>query len=316
MIRWDVPGTLYDMSVYGLLVTPVKQLFDAAARSGFGKTVLKIDSDAINDERFWDQLSQVRKVKRLLFQESVAFKAEDLPNIGLEKLEAISFHVYGRTPTAEEWTLLDAKQSVISGYLDGRLRWKLKMSRLRLYFTTVPVVFLVTAVFALAGGIVRAMFFDNAPSGGATPQGAYLYSASVILWTLALGGLGACAFLGTTMISENARMNGLLPAGDGSAKSPETDFDLTDRDLIWTRIVVGILFAFLLGIPLSAGSLKFVVAQIATGDITTVRVNADLVQTMALTLLPFVIGFSTTLVLGVMDRFVTAIRTVFGMTGK
>jgi hypothetical protein len=37
---------------------------------------------------------------------------------------------------------------------------------------------------------------------------------------------------------------------------------------------------------------------------------------MAMTLLPFVFGFSTTLVLGVMERFMAAIRAIFGIGTK
>lgn len=302
------------MSIFrGYIFEPLRNISSNLARSRAGRIALSIDENAVNDERFWDQLSQVRALKRFLFQESVAFKATDLPHIGLEQLEAISFHTFGRTPNAQEWAVLDSKQSVLSSYLDARLRWKLKLSQLRVFFTTIPVIFLLIAVVALGLSLVRSIFFETPPSHLA----ACVYSAGVILWTLALGGLGACAFLGTTMISESARVSGLLRASDANAAKPlNTDFDLTDRDLIWTRIVVGILFAFLLGIPLSAGSVGYVEHQIAGGNIMTVELNQQLLQNITLTLLPFVIGFSTTLVLGVMDRCVATIRTVLGMTAQ
>ncbi len=269
--------------------------------------------NSVSDDRFWMQLTQVRTLKLFLFQESVSFKEEDLPKIGLESLDAIRFNIFGRSPTVDEWSLLDAKQSALSSYLDIRLRWKLRLSRMRKYYTTLPVVFLFGSVFALALGSYQSIFRDRL--GQETTL--VLYSAAVVLWNLALAGLGACAFLGTTMISETARMNTNVRAGNVTAGvPPDSDFDLSDRDLIWTRVVVGILFGFLLGLPLSAGSLTFVEEQIIAGDIRNTKINSELAQNITMILLPFVFGFSTTLVLGIMERLMSAIRAMFGIGGK
>ncbi len=101
---------------------------------------------------------QVRNLKLFLFQENVAFKEDDLPNIALEGLDALHYGIYGRAPTTGEWKLLDEKQSALSRYLDSHLRRKLRLSQMRKYFTTVPVVFLVIALISQAGGIVQHVF--------------------------------------------------------------------------------------------------------------------------------------------------------------
>ncbi len=150
-------------------------------------------------------------------------------------------------------------------------------------------------------------------------------SIANIFWILALGGLGSCAFLGTTLISENARLNttSVLTTQSPSGGQISSEFDLTDRNLILTRIVIGILFAFLLGLSLSSGSLKFIVGQVVEGNAFSQSASANTLKSaqeyaaiLGLTLLPFVVGFSTTLILGIMDRFVSSIRTIFGFTSK
>src|SRR5271165_6563805 len=143
---------------------PLKQLIGLAARSRPGRAAMGITPNSISDDRFRDQLWQIRNLKLFLFQENVAFKEEDLPKIGLEGLDAIQYSIYGRSPTAAEWNLLDAKQSALSSYLDGRLRWKLRLSHMRKYYTTIPVMFLLISVIALAGGIVQHIFSEELTS--------------------------------------------------------------------------------------------------------------------------------------------------------
>jgi hypothetical protein len=298
--------------LWNFLYDPLKQTAWAISKTGLGQVALGITENSISDARFWDQLQQIRRLKQFFFQENVAFKPDDLAAIGLGVLDRITFHPYGREPKAEEWMLLDEKQSVLTTYLDDKLKWKFRLRNMRAYFTVIPVVFLVCAITALFIGTGIDIYNDKMEGHLHN----IVYVLSVVLWTIALGGLGACAFLGTTMISEYARMNMALRTTAPGPAAQDGDFDLTARDLIWTRIVVGILFAFLLGVPLSAGSLNYMVVQIRIGDIGSTSFDTKMLETIGMTLLPFAVGFSTTLVLAIMDRLLSTLRTGLGISAK
>ena len=146
-----------------------------------------------------------------------------------------------------------------------------------------------------------------------------------MLWILALGGLGTCGYLGTSLMSESRRImarisslpNTALPntAGmDGSATPIVSEIDLTDANLITTRVVIGILFSFILCLPAYKGNLHAIIMGATGGASDDVSNPQNLAKDFALTLLPFILGFSTTLVLTVMERFVTAIGSLFGIT--
>lgn len=294
--------------ISGSVADPIREAFSGSRRRS-GAAVL--DDNAIGDMRFWRECERVRDLQHFLSHEHVAVKPEDLATIA--QLDALSFHRRGRSAGRDDWQLLLWKESVLLSYFDERLRWRHNLDRLRIYFRTWPVVFLIAAVLALVLGVVRRIFDPDL----ALYAKAGFYGTAVVLWTLALGGLGACAFLGTTMMNETARMNKALQARADGASASGVDFDLTDQNLIGTRIIVGILFALLLGIPLAAGSLSYAIDQIAdTQSVAQFKFDAALIQTIGLTLLPFVIGFSTPVVLGVMDRLVAAVRTIFGMPVK
>lgn len=297
------------MSIFsGSVPEPIRDAFSGSRRRS-GAAVL--DDNAIGDIRFWRECERVHALQHFLSHEHVAVKPEDLAAIA--QLEALSFNRRGRSAGRDDWQLLLWKESVLLSYFDERLRWRHNLDRLRIYFRTWPVIFLVAAVLALVLGVLRRIFdADLEPYARAG-----IYGSAVVLWTLALGGLGACAYLGTTMMNETARINKALQARADGAAASGVDFDLTDQNLIGTRIIVGILFAFLLGIPLAAGSLTYAVNQIAdTPSVAGFRFDAASVQTIGLILLPFVIGFTAPLVLGVMDKLVAAVRTIFGMPVK
>ena len=90
-------------------------------------------------------------------------------------------------------------------------------------------------------------------------MGGLLDFLSNIFWILALGGLGACAYLGTSLIAESCRFSdrdASAPHGLVSqSSSPHVvttnvaEIDLTDVNLLGTKIIVGILFAFTVGLP-------------------------------------------------------------------
>jgi hypothetical protein len=108
-----------------------------------------------------------------------------------------------------------------------------------------------------------------------------------ISWTLTQGTLGACAYLATRVA---VRTNNPPPPQNGAANLLGDAFDVTDRNVSAARIGLGPLFAFLIAIPFSAQALGSIIS--GTYDSQNLEI-AD----FAKVILPFLLGFSTNLVL-------------------
>lgn len=266
----------------------------------------------IRDRRFWWQLQNIRGLKDFLLSEDAIIPEAEIANIRLGTLDGLSFSSKGRLPTDNERDEIDKRFVGLTKYLTPQLRRKRKIGKLRMYFRTLPFVFLFLTIAALMLDSSTRYLHEGEFM---TPLGAFLDLVANMVWIIALGGLGACGYLGTRLMIE-ARRTPLVPSGEaggsdaGNELKDIQEIDLTDVNLITTRIVVGILFSFMLGLPVYQyhGYLhKLIVAHAPTD-------NAELLQDMGLTLLPFILGFSTTLVLNIMERFVSAVGSLFGIS--
>jgi hypothetical protein len=94
-------------------------------------------------------------------------------------------------------------------------------------------------------------------------------------------------------------------AGNDQAKLKE----ITDDTYLQTRLMIGILFAFVLGLPF--GHLSLVTAS--TSLFKDVVWSAELFTTMLHILAPFLLGFSTALVLSILERLIEGIKTTLGV---
>jgi hypothetical protein len=254
------------------------------------------DPTAVGDERFIHQLDQVRKLKRFLFEERIRFNPDQLDSIDLGPLNNLRFSIRGRAPSDLEWRLLDEKLAALSHYLDDGLRQKVRIGELSVFFGTLPVVFLVST-------IVSIIFYFTYPSLFAQESVAFRLSFLVclIIWTLSQGGLGACAFLGTRAAVKRSE-------GAGSAESLSEAIDVTDKSVLQIRVILGALFAFLVGLPFAFQALEKISAALFTAD-------GVKISDITLVVVPFTLGFSTNLALVVLDRFVATIRTLLGVAG-
>jgi len=104
--------------------------------------------------------------------------------------------------------------------------------------------------------------------------------AAVLSWTCALGGLGTSAFFGTSLLAQLASAT-----GDDQAKLKE------------------------IGLPF--GHLSLVTAS--TSLFTDVVWDTELFTKMLHILAPFLLGFSTALVLSILERLIEGIKTTLGV---
>jgi hypothetical protein len=96
-----------------------------------------------------------------------------------------------------------------------------------------------------------------------------------------------------------------------ASQALEEDADVTDRNVLKIRILLGCLFGVLLGLPFSNRGLtelnKFMFSESNTGAFDP--------SGFAFIVVPFMLGFSTNLVLAILDRSISTIRTFFGFSG-
>jgi hypothetical protein len=70
-------------------------------------------------------------------------------------------------------------------------------------------------------------------------------------WLISQGGLGACAVLGTSVIFKASQDKGVLERSDS-----RENIDVTDPNSLSIRVILGTLFAVLLGLPFAVTSLN------------------------------------------------------------
>jgi len=284
----------------------------------------------VKDKRFRRQLDQVRALKEFMFEEKVPIQEADLAKLDLEGLNSLSFRRPGafwqssRPPTAAEWQLLDKKLSALASKLDEDLRPNFRIRELRGYFVRLPVVFLVATVVCCSATLLSSNI-EYVKSHSDLKL--LLFYWGVVFWTIAQGGLGACTFLGTVVITRTGRRRDSIArarrrAGAGAAEAgtpldgednieldvaPELD-SITNRNFLQSRIILGTLFGYLLGLPFASQGLSHLNDQLFT-EISDIN---KIVDNLPILLLPFLFGFSTNVVLAVLGRLVASISTLLG----
>jgi hypothetical protein len=199
---------------------------------------------------------------------------------------------------------LDAKLAKLASYLNDEMRRKIRILELRVFFKTLPVIFLGLLVISTILYVWLPWF---APTGStwSLPLSLLICFA----WLISQGGLGACAFLGTSVIVGAAQQGNAMGAQTPNEALPLEKADVTDRNFLVIRVILGTLFAVLIGIPIGIGALQSVSAVwwggVTPDETTLVKIFA-----------PFVAGFSTNLVLAVLGKAVAAVETFFGFTGR
>lgn len=117
-----------------------------------------------------------------------------------------------------------------------------------------------------------------------------------LVWLMSMGAIGSIAFIG---------MNALLVQED-------ITFDLLNTRLISLRIALGSTFALVLAAPFAHdGFMKFLQNVLLIKENTSLNVSEGLAL-----ILPFVLGFSTSVVITILNRFIEASQTFFGHTPK
>jgi hypothetical protein len=251
-----------------------------------GRSTLDNDPNAIRDARFWNQLTNLASLKALLLTRGVHIREEDIPLLSFGMLNDLRYDEKGRLPTIEEWEQLDKRSQKLFTYLGDELRKHFELSQTANLIAQLPLLLIFVALLVVAILSLIAVIFEI---------DRLLLLGCYFLWTALLGAIGAIAYLSMNTLSIQK----------------DITFDFTNKSLLAVRIVLGALFGFFLSMPFGVYS-SFITfwGSLAHGTPGTGAANFSLEA--ALLLLPFVLGFSTSLVILVLNRFVESITVFLG----
>jgi hypothetical protein len=253
-------------------------------------------ANRISDQRFAEQLDVIKKLKKFLFEERIPLPSDILESIDLGPLNNLKFASNGRVPTEAEWRALDEKLASLTPLLTPALRWKFRIRELQFFFITVPIFFMGMTVIATLS-LALLMTFGS----GDSPFFVAPYVMVFLVWTLSQGALGACAFLCVTAT--------LYAFKERSVSGPlHQTIDVTDKNILGVRVILGALFALLIALPIGGKSVLVVYqAFLAEHPVPAM-------EDWIIALLPFILGFSTTLVLAIFNRVIAGISALFGIS--
>ncbi|MFK4616730.1 hypothetical protein [Bradyrhizobium diazoefficiens] len=250
-------------------------------------------AEGIKDETFCRHLVRLKQLQEFLYLEAVPIDSSNVDALTMGDLSGLNRDPKGRMPTAEEWAKVENRTQAIFRIFTPAMRRKFLMAETPWVAAWLPVYFLGLAVLSL----VIAMVIMNAVDW---PE--YFLFIDYLIWLVSLGAIGASAFIG---------MNALSLQDD-------ITFDLTNTRLMSLRISLGALFGVVLSLPFGFPEfVKFCKLAWKPSVFYDPKLGGiDIAQEAVFLLLPFIFGFSTSLVILVLTQFAEAVQTFLGRKPK
>jgi hypothetical protein len=257
-------------------------MVDNVAKTGVPQQPSALDPNVVGNMDFWSQLDKLRLLRDFVVRETIKSPLPEPANIALGRLNSIVYGEKGRQPDDPEWDELSAKLQYFYGLLGDAERRKFNFALAAPMLKATPTVLVFFSIMFLIIPIV-------APTVSWVSFGAFLG------WIVTVGALGSIAFI---------LVNAL-----GIQVDPTVD--VTDRDSTMFRVLLGALFSVVLTLPFGYQSFEHFHSQILRPENPPIDPKEA-----ALILLPFLFGFSTSLVLTVLNRLVEGVQTFFGVSAK
>jgi hypothetical protein len=239
----------------------------------------------ISDPEFIRRLANLRDLCDFIRREKLdADKAKllVLDEVGRLRKKSLFRREEGRGATEQEWMFVETRTQELHGLLDDAHRRAFYLHKTEWALIWIP---LVTITLA-AGSLIAAFSYP--------PGVSYCY----IIWLMVLGALGSNAYVS---------MNALALQND-------ITFDLGNKKLLTIRLLLGAIFGLVLALPFGLNQFREFAQHLASSNSNTSTDDTAKLTQAALLLMPFVFGFSTTVVLTIINRLVDAIGVVFGRT--
>ena len=253
-------------------------------------------SVCICDEKFLNDLGRLKRLRDFFLQEAIEIPPEESCFLSFGELNLLRPGPNGRRPTEAEWTDLEDRTQVLFGRLTYSLRHRFLLGEIPSWITTLSMAMALLALLALMGAIFIPFEFQME-----TMRARVLALPFYLVWLMSLGAIGSIAFVG---------MNALSVQQD-------VTFDLGNHRLMALRISLGALFGLVLALPFGFNDfIQFLSGIIQGKQETTAGASDSHVLTIRalMLLLPFVLGFSTPLVIMILNRLIDSIQAFFGRT--
>jgi hypothetical protein len=249
----------------------------------------------VNDRRFVRQIRLLRDLHAFLLFSGKRLDPQAEGRLKFGSLKLAIFDRRGSSPTTTQWNDLDAALGALFGLLDETLRRKFLLTQFPAWLPRIAVGCLLLVILSLFAGVAFTVWSISI----------YLSFLSYVVWLLSMGTLGAISFVAMNVLSVQE----------------DVTFDLTSDRFLAVRLIIGALFGLVLSIPFAFPVfLEF--ARAMAGYYYEMMPSLPVlkdpdawrkawVQAVFL-LLPFILGFSTTLVIVVLNRLVDGAQSIFG----
>jgi hypothetical protein len=256
-------------------------------REGSEKQPISGETQPISDSEFSRAYERLRGLSDYVLKSSSDFDADVHKAAMLGPLNALSFNVVrsGRRATESEWQRVEESTHAIWAALTEQQR--------RNFFTgQVPwwLIYTVVALLVIVVGAVAWAFFSRPQP---TPAELFL---PYLFYVAALGAMGAAASIA---------MNAL-------ALQDDITFNISSSKMLSLRLGLGALFGTVLTFVWNFPLFQEFVLGLSKPLPVPVKISSDQVLQSVLLLMPFVVGFSTSLVILILARLVESAQTFFG----
>jgi hypothetical protein len=269
------------------------------------------------DRRLIQDIRKLREMRSLQRDEAVP-QPPEIAELWL--LLRLRYDRSGRVPYDSEWAAVDRLSLALSSGMNESLTRRWASSQVPMLVTYLPLLMLLVAATSLCSAIhgaanMQSQFFQcltsiihfflspSPPQATGTAQAIGTDSDRLVvcylLWSVSMGAIGAAASVG---------MNAISVLND-------VTFDISSKQQNHLRMVLGGVFALVLALPFGladftsfcgyAGSLVG-----GTPASTASLATSSLAQAFAL-VMPFLLGFSTSLVTNVLSRFINGLQMFF-----
>lgn len=250
------------------------------------------DETGLWDPDFLRALKRLKALCDFLSQTSVTPSPAVRQAALLGGLNQLRFAVSGkgRFATYDEWSQVEQRTQIVWAALPEPLRRKFLTTQAPTWLSWVMSFFVVISAISL---VVAFIVHTPKPNVVAwTPPGNNLIP--FLVWIMSLGAIGGASSIG---------LNALSVQDDAS-------FDISNGRLICLRLIIGALFGTVLSLPFGFGPFYSFLDGLAN---TKGEIDAAIAaKQAAFLLMPFVLGFSTSVVILVLNRLIEAVQTFFG----
>lgn len=231
----------------------------------------------------------VYSLQQVTSTNQTAHDAARLGPLNVTPFSNVPFH--GRRASAQEWEEVEIRSCTLWTALSEPQRRRFASEQVPGWFSYVLSGLLIVALASVVVATLATLPGSQVPGGPLIP---------FMTFVIALGAMGASASIG---------MNALSVQDDAT-------FDLSSPKFLWLRLVLGALFGTLLTLPWAfPGFLDFASALASPASATNDLSTSELLIRSSWLLAPFVLGFSTSLVILVLTRAVESLQTFFGKAG-